>query len=271
MNKAIQAVVDSYIGSFISLLEEKTGMTKEQLVEIWEESQKIQPSGSSASTASSSPLRSKKASSGGSSSAKKPSAYLTFCKTMRPRLKANGLSFGEIAKELGRMWKEMSQEEKDTYKTTTPDKPTQETPDTDPSPLSVPETPVQETPAPEPEQTMEIVQDPPVVESAKTTSEEKEDATPIDEKPKSKRPKVSKIKKTAIPSDLTTDRQKDLWVELSPKTMADLQEECVSLGIKGKSKKEDTIRAIIMAKIALQDGETQLSDFERDEDMEEDF
>jgi HMG-box domain len=46
---------------------------------------------------------------------KKPSNYILFCKKTRPMLKDKGLTFGEISKELGRLWKLMSMDERAKY------------------------------------------------------------------------------------------------------------------------------------------------------------
>ena len=46
---------------------------------------------------------------------RKVSAYINFCKEKRDELRSNGLSFGEVSKELGRQWRELSKEEKNRY------------------------------------------------------------------------------------------------------------------------------------------------------------
>lgn len=46
---------------------------------------------------------------------RKVSAYVNFCKQKREELRKQGLTFGEISKELGRQWKSLSKDEKDTY------------------------------------------------------------------------------------------------------------------------------------------------------------
>lgn len=43
-------------------------------------------------------------------------AWQSFCQEERPRLKDRGLNFGEIAKELGKKWSSMSDDEKASYK-----------------------------------------------------------------------------------------------------------------------------------------------------------
>lgn len=53
---------------------------------------------------------------------KKPSNYILFCKATRPTLKEKGLTFGEISKELGRLWKLMSAEERAKYTADSPEK-----------------------------------------------------------------------------------------------------------------------------------------------------
>ncbi|EAY03627.1 HMG box family protein [Trichomonas vaginalis G3] len=45
------------------------------------------------------------------------SPYILFCKEKRPQVKADnpGIAFGDIAKKLGEMWKNLSEEEKKPY------------------------------------------------------------------------------------------------------------------------------------------------------------
>ncbi|EAY01387.1 HMG box family protein [Trichomonas vaginalis G3] len=45
------------------------------------------------------------------------SPYICFCKEKRPQVKADnpGIAFGDIAKKLGEMWKNLSEEEKKPY------------------------------------------------------------------------------------------------------------------------------------------------------------
>jgi hypothetical protein len=49
---------------------------------------------------------------------REPGPYMLFCKKMRPQVVTENpkLSFGEVGRKLGEMWRELSDEEKKKYK-----------------------------------------------------------------------------------------------------------------------------------------------------------
>lgn len=100
MNTAIQNTVSQYVASFIGNVSETFSVPLEKLNEMWKETlkEKFKPS-----------RRVKQ-----QTTKKAPSAYINFCKHHRPSLNEK-LTFGEKAKELGRLWKELDAEEKKKY------------------------------------------------------------------------------------------------------------------------------------------------------------
>ena len=93
-DKLIKNKVESYIDDLLNILPQNSNITKQQLIELWNKKQAKQP--------------------------RKKSSYINWSTQMRPKIKQQNpsLSFSEVAKKLGDMWKEMSQEEKDKYKST---------------------------------------------------------------------------------------------------------------------------------------------------------
>lgn len=102
MNTAIQNTVSQYLASFIGNVSETFSIPLEKLNEMWKETQKEKFK----------PRRLKQ-----QGTKKTPSAYINFCKHRRPTLNeaSPALTFGEKAKELGRLWKELDVEEKKRY------------------------------------------------------------------------------------------------------------------------------------------------------------
>lgn len=102
MNTAIQNTVSQYVASFIGNVSETFSIPLEKLNEMWKETQKEKFK----------PRRMKQ-----QTTKKAPSAYINFCKHHRPILNEASptLTFGEKAKELGRLWKELDVEEKKKY------------------------------------------------------------------------------------------------------------------------------------------------------------
>ena len=94
IDKIIKNKVESYIDDLVNILPTNSNITKQQLLELWNKKQTKQP--------------------------RKKSSYINWSTQARPKIKQQypSLSFSEVAKKLGQMWKEMSQEERDKYKST---------------------------------------------------------------------------------------------------------------------------------------------------------
>lgn len=98
MNTAIQNTISQYFTTFIVNAATKFNIPQDQLEELWKETQKeklkIHPR-----------RRATK---------KTPSAYINFCNHRRKVIKVENptMTFGEVAKLLGKSWKELDAEEK---------------------------------------------------------------------------------------------------------------------------------------------------------------
>lgn len=105
MNTALLEIITSYQDSFIEKISEKFSIPKEELSEIWKNVSKIKTTTNK---------RKKKT--------KTISAYVNFCKEKRSILRATTpyMTFAEISKELARMWSELDEEAKMSYKTPSP-------------------------------------------------------------------------------------------------------------------------------------------------------
>lgn len=99
MNAAIQNTISQYFSTFIENVSTKFNIPQEQLDELWKETQKeklkIKPRRRVNSN-------------------KTPSAYINFCNHHRKIIKNENpnLTFGEVAKALGKLWKALDVDEK---------------------------------------------------------------------------------------------------------------------------------------------------------------
>lgn len=102
MNTAIQNTIAQYFSSFVENVSAKFNIPQEELNDLWKETQKEKLK-----------IRPRRRVGGN----KTPSAYINFCNHHRKLIKAEtpGLTFGEVAKALGQLWKSKSVEEKQKY------------------------------------------------------------------------------------------------------------------------------------------------------------
>jgi hypothetical protein len=102
MNSAIQNTISQYVAAFLDKASEKFSVPKEQLEELWKETQKEKHKRSAFRRAT---------------THRAPSAYINFCNHHRKLIKAENpaLKFGEVAKALGKLWKELGADEKKRY------------------------------------------------------------------------------------------------------------------------------------------------------------
>lgn len=93
--KTIHKAIEKNIDKFVSEIESKFGVSKKDLMEIWEGVSKMK-------------IKNKN---------KKLSPWLQFCKDQRIIIKQNNptVSFGEISKMIGEKWSTMTKEEKTSY------------------------------------------------------------------------------------------------------------------------------------------------------------
>tara|TARA_Y100000114_G_C11704754_1_gene300335 strand:+ start:26 stop:340 length:315 start_codon:yes stop_codon:yes gene_type:complete len=90
LSKELNKVIEKTITAYINAVSEKYQLESNELQTLWNEVQ-------------------------GSKKQNKPrkSGYINFCKVKRPELKKKNpnMSFGDQGKELGKMWKELSENE----------------------------------------------------------------------------------------------------------------------------------------------------------------
>ena len=97
LTKTIQKAIEKNIDKFVTEIEAKFGVSKTELIEIWANVSKMN-------------IKNKE---------KKLSPWLQYCKDQRVIIKKNypEMSFGEISKMIGVQWKQLTPEQKKTYKT----------------------------------------------------------------------------------------------------------------------------------------------------------
>lgn len=102
MNAAIQNTISQYFSTFLENASSKFNVPLEQLEELWKETQKEKMK-----------IRPRRR----VNHNKTRSAYINFCSHHRKIIKAESpsLTFGEVAKSLGKLWKELDVEEKKKY------------------------------------------------------------------------------------------------------------------------------------------------------------
>ena len=88
--------------------------------------------------------------------------------------------------------------------------------------------------------------------------DEKEVATDHEEEEKLKPKKPKKNKPIDIPDEITDERQRDLWTEFATMTIAELRDQCDRNNIKRNKNRNIMIQALVIHRIALEDGNTQV-------------
>ena len=103
MNTAIQNTIAQYFSSFIENVSSKFNISQDELNDLWKETQKEKLK-----------IRPRRR----ANANKTPSAYINFCNHHRKIIKTENLTltFGEVAKALGALWKAQSVEEKEKYR-----------------------------------------------------------------------------------------------------------------------------------------------------------
>jgi hypothetical protein len=225
MNSAINNALQQYLDTFMDTVAERFEINRDDLNNLWKETQKKK-------FAKNKKNKRKKSS--------VPSAYILFCNDERVKIKDDhpNMIFTEIAKELGKRWKKASDSVKEHYKK-------------------------------QHDILMQQHQD----HTAETTSVDEEDsvATNVDEevattqieeeKPKkSKKPK----KNDEIPEEITNERERGLWPEFAKLTIAELRTQCDHNNVKKSKNRNDMIHALVVRRIALEDGNTHIDSDEED-------
>lgn len=229
MNAAIQKVFQQYMTSFMDKVSEKYSIDKTELEEMWKETQKTK-------------IKPKKNRSNKTKRVK--TAYMLFGEDHRPAVKEGhpDLTMTEVSKIIAKMWNEA---DKKPYHDRNAELKAQlqlqqqmEEPTTEPS-----------SDTEEDDNSSDHEQDDQGQGGSSTDVEEEK---PIEE-PKTK---AKKSKDIVFPDDITTDRQKKLYLQYSAHLVGVLRKMCEQNGLASKSKKrEDMIRTLVLHRIQLEDGD----------------
>jgi len=236
MNSAINNALQQYLDTFMDTVAERFEINRDELNDLWKDTQKKKFTKKNKST------KRKKSS--------VPSAYILFCKDERPKIKENhpDMDFAEIAKELGRRWNKASDRTKEHYKNQHDILMEQHKNQTTTITTSAP-------PSDDEVSTTEEVQEEAVVATTEQVVIE-------EEKPK----KTKKPKTIEIPDEITNQRERDLWPEFAKMTITELRTQCDHNNIKKSKNRNDMIHALVVHRIALEDGNTQMDSDEEDEE-----
>lgn len=228
--QAVESVVAGYIGVFVSLVENKTGVSKEELMELWEEAQKARPEFSH--------VEKKKGK-------RTTSAYNLFCKEKRPILKAQGMSFGDISSTLGKMWRDLSDEEKKAF---SPAKKPVAT--VDPETVSnSSEAEAEDESSPPAHQEKKATKQQPKKKTPATTSDDAEESSSDHEKKQVKKPKTGKKKASPPPPppELEDDEEGiELWNQIQDYDKEELKRQCEKYNVaRGKRDTKNMVLTLI--------------------------
>ena len=239
MNSAIHNALQQYLDTFMDTVAERFEINRDELNDLWKETQK------------------KKFTKKNKSSKRKkssvPSAYILFCQDERAKIKASHpeMTFAEVAKELGKRWNKTSDSAKEHYKKQHDILLEQHQ-----------------------QKTTTIVSTPTEDDEISTTEEEvvaeAEETTPVVQVQEEKPKKPKKVKTIEIPEDITNERERDLWPEFAKMTITELRTQCEHNNIKGGKKRNDMIHALVVHRIALEDGNTQIDSDDDNNDSDED-
>jgi len=253
MNSTINNTINQYISVFMDSIVERFDLKREDLEEMWKETQKKKIKKAAKIT------KRKKALA--------PAAYILFCKDERPKIRKENpeLSFADIARELGRRWKSADDEVKLFYNNKHDDLVNE-------SKQALAQAEDQDQVAVDTTQVLldENINNDETSDVVETT--QLEDNTQVAHAittttaPKNKRPKA--IKALEIPEEITNERQRELWVEFAKSKIAELRTQCSYNNLKTSKNRNDMILALIEHRIALEDGNIQM-DSDSDEEDEE--
>lgn len=232
MNAAIQKVFQQYVSNFMDNVAEKYNIDKTQLEEMWKETQKKKLV-----------KKTTKRERNANKKKRPPSAYILFCSDRRPIIKEKNptASTTEITRLLGQEWTNADDDTKKQYK--------------DQHDLLV----MQFQQEAEEEEAVVASEDDNQAEaedaeeaavSADTDNDEEDNA------PKKRKKKAKKEKSIDIPDDLSSEREKKLYIHFHGFLIDDLRKMCKQNNLALKSKKrDDMIKALLTHRIHLEDGD----------------
>lgn len=250
MNAAIKNIFSQYVNMFIEDISTTFDIDKTRLQEMWDETQAKKPTKTARQTRK----------------MKSPTAYMLFCQEHREELKNKNMTFVAISKELGNMWRALSEDEKARFKTEQIRRRQEANEVRHEDNISATSTEYNE--AEDVVRRSVRFQEPIVseVHSPPPQVEVEEETVP-----KNRRPKI----KNKIPDDITSERDTELWQTFSQLKVKDLRAQCENFGLMTSTKRDDMIRALMIHRKALEDGQTSLQDDDEtmmlNDDMEDDF
>lgn len=164
-----------------------------------------------------------------------PSAYILFCQDERVKIKNHNpdMKFSEVAKELGQRWNLASEKTKAHYKN-------------------------------QHDILLEQHQQQQTDTTTAATEEEEVVSLPPPEEEEEKPKKPKKLKALEVPDDITNDRERELWPEFAKLTASELRTQCDFNNLKRSKNRNDMIHALVIHRIALEDGSTQMDSEEED-------
>ena len=262
MNAAIKKIFSQYVNMFIDDISTTFDIDKTRLQEMWDETQAKKPARKTARQ---------------TRKMKSPTAYILFCQAHREALKEKNMTFSAISKELGNMWRALSDDEKTRYKNEQ-SRLRQEAEEAQQEEQSRDNDDAIGTASPPPIFQRSVRFQEPVVSAEyrhpETVSPPPHSEEEVEEAaaPKNRRPKI----KNKIPDDITSDRDQELWQTFAQLKVKDLRVQCENFGLMTSTKRNDMIRALMIHRKALENGQTSVQDDETmdlndDFDQEDDF
>jgi len=220
MNSAILAIIEQHQAVFMDRLSEQFEIPRDQMEEVWMEVRKMKMK------------KMKKV-----KKVSVPSAYVLFCRAKRESLDKD-LDFGKISKELGKMWRDITPEEKLIY-TTENNRLRREkiaaatlTPESSDAEHDDDHQAETETTA------------------AAASSDSDSESVTKSETVKAKKDKAIRKKKgVVLPDDIAerSDADQQLWIELSKLKLADLRIQCKNRNLPPAKTREEMLRALVCA------------------------
>jgi hypothetical protein len=230
MNSAILAIIEQHQAIFMDRLTDRFEIPREQMEEIWEEVRKIKMKKIK---------KIKKVS--------VPSAYVLFCRAKRQGLKDMDMDmdFGKISKELGRMWRDISPEEKLFYATENNRLRREKA-------ANLPSDSDAEAEAGDHSDTESVQNDDVKMRESSTTNKANIDTTSAksDESATNTKEKAIRKKKTvSLPEDIAgrSEADQQLWIELSKLKLADLRTQGQNRNLIPAKTREEMLRSLLNA------------------------
>ena len=221
MNSAILAIIEQHQAAFMDRLSERFEIPRDQMEEVWMEVRKMKMK------------KIKKV-----KKVSVPSAYILFCRAKRESLDKD-LDFGKISKELGKMWRDITPEEKLIY-TTENNRLRREKMA---AATLTPESSDAEHDEHDDDHQHET-------ETAAASSDSDSESVTKSETVKAKKDKAIRKKKgMVLPDDIAERSEADqqLWIEMSKLKLADLRIQCKNRNLPPAKTREEMLRALVCA------------------------